>query len=527
MKRKWMLLFLLAFLLPAQAAVAQEDNSNWELFAENINNAFYFIIDKIIELQDFFMRQALGIGKIVLLIAILSAALNYALTGQGLKENVVKIMKATLFFLIVIFLYPRIIGFITSWTFSMAKESIYPSIEERFGEVTELVERSSVGYVYAGMEFSGEYSEVAGNTNRMRYYSFIRNTTHNIVTRQGFSHLFGDLLYTNEDSPVPYSAVAPANAMKIVFFLAGECMAFADKVNVVTIISEYSRVLKGLACAFFLIFTGIFAILEYCICFMEFMLVSSVGIILFPLSIWEGSKFMAEKFIGAIIGFFMKLLFCNLAIFLMLYGFLSLFYILSDTGFQGNTDQIVFIAFVSLMFFYICKSAPGIAQSLLSGQPSLSATGAISAAAGAVGAAVKTAGMAQNAGSLVGAGAGGLAKGGIAAAGTLMQANAAKKAVEKAGGDGRQQAGAWMGSMGNSAAAGAGALTRRLLGGDKFLGGKTFGEHFKEKKETGAANALAKLNRSGGALDHLTKSADKSVSGNALNKLGPKHSPYA
>jgi hypothetical protein len=116
---------------------------------ENLNQAFFFVIDKIIDLQQFFIDRAWEIGKVVLLIAILSAALNYALTGTGLKENIIKILKATLFFIIVTLAYPIIIGFITSWTFSMAKESIYPSIKQYYetnsneianivdGEVTE------------------------------------------------------------------------------------------------------------------------------------------------------------------------------------------------------------------------------------------------------------------------------------------------------------------------------------------------------------------------------------------------------
>ena len=66
---------------------------------ETLNNAFFFVTDKIISLQAFFIGQALAIGQLVLLISILAAALNYALTGQGLKENIIKITKALIFFL--------------------------------------------------------------------------------------------------------------------------------------------------------------------------------------------------------------------------------------------------------------------------------------------------------------------------------------------------------------------------------------------------------------------------------------------
>jgi type IV secretory pathway TrbL component len=123
------------------------------------------------------------------------------------------------------------------------------------------------------------------------------------------------------------------------------------------------------------------------------MFISSVGIFLFPLSMWEGTKFMAEKFISALIGFFIKLLFCSICIFLMMYGYLSLAKSFVDKPFMGLVDEILMILFVCILFYYICKSAPGLAQSLLTGAPSLTAAGAIGAAAGAIGAAASVAGL--------------------------------------------------------------------------------------------------------------------------------------
>jgi len=60
-------------------------------FSNTVNSSFYFVADKLIDLQEFFINQAWAIGRVVLLIAVLSAGFNYALTGQGLKENVIKI----------------------------------------------------------------------------------------------------------------------------------------------------------------------------------------------------------------------------------------------------------------------------------------------------------------------------------------------------------------------------------------------------------------------------------------------------
>jgi len=167
-----------------------EDINWWSGLGDTVNNAFFFVVDKIIELQGFFRGQALSIGKVVLLIAILSAALNYALTGTGLKENAVKILKATVFFLIVIFAYPKIIGFISSWTFDLARGSVYQSVYSYFNEV---VDEHSANYV--------EYSS-KGRT-------FTEVTYRNILRRDN-TKLFDDLTLTRKTPQMEYTIAPPA-----------------------------------------------------------------------------------------------------------------------------------------------------------------------------------------------------------------------------------------------------------------------------------------------------------------------------
>jgi len=495
-------------------------------FGDSVNNAFYFVIDKIIDLQQFFIGQAWAIGRVVLLIAVLSAALNYALTGQGLKENIIKILKATVFFVVVILAYPRIIGFITSWTFELAHNSVYGPIAAHFNQVVDKIETNMTSTVELGATGDG-YGYGGGAGNRLSY-------TRKLITELTLDNkrLFSDLENIRKHPQMTYTTVAPAAVITIILSIAGECILYADnKEN--NILPEFSRILKGLICAFFAILTGVFALLEYLICFLEFMLVASVGVILFPLSIWEGSKFMSEKFIGAIIGFFIKLLFCNLAIFLMLYGFISLFYILAGK-FSGTPDQILFIIFTCLLFFYICKSAPGLAQSLLTGTPSLSATGAISAVGGAVAAAAATVGMAKKAGSAVGMVAGGIGKTGLTAHGMLSEAGAAAKAVGAAGGTVSQQSGAFIssvfGSVKDSVSAGGLGLARSIMGGgssgqagangginphswrEAFVKGTNgneqikYSEHIAARKEEGERRGLAYLqNQDRDNKDNLVK----------------------
>jgi len=501
-------------------------------FSNTVNNAYFFVADKILDLQTFFISQSKGIGRIVFLIAFCSALLNYALTGTGLKENLIKIFKATVFFMIVISFYPRIIGWITSYTYSLAEDSIYPSVREYFYETTN----KTLDYV--------DYNSKGRN--------YVNKTISQVISTSDTHLIFydkGNLSTKREHKVMNYQTVTPATVLQVLFLTASECFNYAEYSegfslsNIGTGLANFA---KGVFCGFVIIFTGVFALLEYLICFLEFMLVASVGVILFPMSIWEGSKFMTESFIKAILGFFMKLLFCNLAIFLLIYGFVSLLKIISQTGFIGTVDQIVFIIFVCALFFYICKSAPGIAQSLLSGSPSLSASGAISAVTGAVAATrsvVKLAGKVANVGDKVA----GVATGGvIGGVGSLKEANAARHsamdAVKEAGGNEKQQKSAGRKAFGSSLASDAGdaaksaglGLTRSLLGqngrGGSAGGGtnphswlqdfkndhsQSLGEHMDNRRDEGR--------RRGEASADKFISNDKQLSANRERQADPDY----
>jgi hypothetical protein len=445
-----------------------------------INSAFFFVIDKIISLQAFFIDTAWAIGRIVLFIALISAAINYGLTGEGLKSNLIKIAKATLFFIVIMFAYPSIIGQITQWTFSKAEASTYNSIKEYIRDTEGVIAGQIDDAASSGK--NGTYGTtvtrtVSADKNPMSYFS-------EIITYRPFPN--------NPDAQ--YAVVAPAAVLRVVLLIAGECMRFSDEAPSKGLLPDFGAIVKGMICAFAVILTGILATIEYLITFMEFMLVTSVGIILFPLSIWEGSKFMAEKLIGAITGFFIKLLFSNICIFLMLFGFISLAKQYTNVPFTGLADEIISLLFTCLMFFFICKSAPGLAQSLLTGAPSLNAAGAIGAVGGAIGAAGAVLGMAKSTG---GALAGGGAKAILGGAGALTQANAAAQSAGKLGGGFMDKAGAFATSLGMSAketAKSAGSdLTRSLLSGGKNNsgGGSTSGginSHSQRQQHLAARN---------------------------------------
>jgi len=429
---------------------------------ETLNTAFFFVTDIIVSMQSFFRAQAWNIGRWVLTVSLSLAGINYAISGQGLKENMVKIVKAVLFFVIIMGVYPRIIGLITHTAFQWAHGSVY-------SHISRYIEDSQV-----------EIADAANTPPQegRRRSSVRSNMRSDQVASKDPMQYFGTLIQrresgNNEIGIVTYSVVAPAAALRIVLLVADSALDFARNAPKNGVgIPDLISVGTGLLCAFAVMFTGVFAVIEYLMAFLEFMLVAGVGIILFPLSLWDGTKFMAEKLIGAIIGFFIKLLFCNICIFLLLFGYISLLNGYATQPFTGRPDEIIIVLFISFLFFYLCKSAPGLAQSLLTGTPSLSAAGAMGAAVSAIAAGAKVAGTGKKLGGTLAAGA---AKTAFAGGGMIMQAAGAMNAVKTLGGSGGDQAKAFMGSMGASAkeaiVSGGGNLARSLLSGGKGGGG--------------------------------------------------------
>jgi hypothetical protein len=340
-----------------------------------LNDAFYFVIDKIITMQAFFTGTAWAIGRVALTISVVSAAVNYGLTGTGLKENIIKMLKAVVFFVIVMAAYPKIVSWITTTTFNLAQNAAYDQ------DMQNSMNRARATIISA----ANDTNNAGGDKSKDTYAKTV--LTSDTVNKDPAS-FFGNMLGERTAGEITYTTVAPAAALEAILLVAGECVKRGSegepKLHIGPVeFPNLGTLFIGLLCGFCVIFTGIFAVLEYLIAYLEFMLVAAVGIILFPLSLWEGSKFMAEKFISAMIGFFIKLLLCSVCIFLMIWGYLSLAALFTQKPFTADVDQVLMILFTCLLFFYICKSAPGLAQGLLTGAPSLSATGAISAVAGA------------------------------------------------------------------------------------------------------------------------------------------------
>jgi type IV secretory pathway TrbL component len=135
--------------------------------------------------------------------------------------------------------------------------------------------------------------------------------------------------------------------------------------------SLLSLILK-LLMVFGIITAGIFFVLHYCMCIIEYYVVSAVGMLLVPCVLFEGTKDYAKRLVGLFAAYLVKIIVMSLSVFWAFSAFIAM-----GNTLIGSNQPITFLSFANFLFtavlsLAVVSQAPKIAQGLLSGSPSMS-----------------------------------------------------------------------------------------------------------------------------------------------------------
>jgi type IV secretory pathway TrbL component len=406
-----------------------------------VDAPFFDLLDRLTELQAYFLGQAWFVGRIVMVMCLGLAAVKYAIKGEGLKEPVIKLAIAFISFFILMNAYPSMVSGLNKLIYSWSYASTYE------GGVADALNSSREDY---------DFWQKKKDKNSEAYSDIIRA----VEEAEGSGNAGRKYVLSIHDEKTGY--IRPNAVIRLLMLITEMIM---NRANIGFLGKNIPEFIMTFLTALAVIVCGILASLQYFICALEFTFITSVGVILLPFMLWDGSKFLTEKLIGAIVGFTLKMLFITIAMLLTFGGYLSLM----TRPFEGALDQMIYTVFVSLFYMMICQSGPQLAVSLLTGTPQMSlmegaaAAGAF-AAAGIAGS--RAAGGAAHA----------AAQGGVRAGGAVMQAAGAAKAAGQLGGGKGDMAGAALSSLGSSAAQGMKSMAHGLgrslyAGGGKSGGG--------------------------------------------------------
>jgi hypothetical protein len=355
------------------------------------------------------------------------AAIKYAIKGEGLKEPLVKLAIAFITFSILMNAYPSIINGLNKIIYEWSYASTYK------GGVEDMINNTQGNY---------DFWQKKLNKDSDAYSDIIKVVQEELGSGNIGKKYMLDIYDTNTGYIRPNAVIRLL--MLITEMILNQATKFDLSRSVLDFILLVLTALAVIAC-------GILGSLQYFICALEFTFITSVGVIMLPFMLWDGSKFLTEKLIGAITGFTLKMLFVTIAILLTFNGYMALM----TRPFSGAIDQMIYTVFVSLFYMMICQSGPQLAVSLLTGTPQMSLMEGAAAAGAYAAAGIAGAKAASGA-------AHGAARGGIRAAGAATQAAGAAQAAGQLGGSKTDIAGAAMSSLGSSAAQGAKSMAHSM-----------------------------------------------------------------
>jgi hypothetical protein len=90
-----------------------------------VDAPFFDLLDKLMELQAYFLGQAWFIGQIVMVMCLGLAAIKYASKGEGIKEPMVKLTIAFISFYILMNAYLSIVSGLNKLIYEWSYASTY------------------------------------------------------------------------------------------------------------------------------------------------------------------------------------------------------------------------------------------------------------------------------------------------------------------------------------------------------------------------------------------------------------------
>jgi type IV secretion system protein TrbL len=418
---------------------------------------FFTFLERFGQIQSYFTGITWDIARVVIILCLGFMFLKHAMTGEGLKENLTKFLLSFVIYTIVIANYPRMITGINDLIYSFSVESTYVSVGADVESLQDYAEKVRMELEAVAAAEAEEAARKQSMINATRPNEFIRLFK---KEKEAKGESFDIASFIEEElfeERTKY--IRPNSMIKLIMLVCGEIWS-SSKRDVTTL----GQTLLDLLCMAAVILCGIFGSAQYFVGALEFSLVTAVGVIFIPFMLWDGTKFITEKFIGALLGFFLKMLFLTICVLFMYYGFLEL----TLRAYTGAVEQVIYFIFSAVFYMMITQNGPKLAVTLLTGTPQMSIM-EVAQAAGAYG------GAAYLGGKAAGAATGAAARGAFGITGAHERARGASDFAKSEGAGKKEQRAAYISSVRTSMkegfAARASNAGRSLLAGGGGRGG--------------------------------------------------------
>ena len=122
-----------------------------------LDRPFVDLLTQVNGLLPYFMTQARYLASFLLFLNISLAALRYAITHQGFKEDMIKTATAIVLFVIIINAYPKIITGLNRIVYKMALSSTYTKV---LAQTIDKTRNDSEFWAKKGDKLENSYSDI-------------------------------------------------------------------------------------------------------------------------------------------------------------------------------------------------------------------------------------------------------------------------------------------------------------------------------------------------------------------------------
>ena len=347
-RRDRTVLFLMAFLILAPAVTQADDitTQGW------IDGPFFDLLGRFGDLYSSYTVTAYSIGRILLMVDLGLMAIMWALNGGEVQKELNKRLLTIFIITAMMIWYPSIMTGVMKFAQNVGLVPVKSALKDVQATMQSKADALLRDY----------YEKVAKGDKDAKVPSNYRTLAANAKANIAFTGTF--TFKGANGRPIQAEFIRPDGIMKYTMIIATPLYAASFKGNLLT---NAAQVLLCVIALLAMMICAAIVVLQYIMAMVEYQILVGVGILLVPFALFDKTRFITEKFVGAIFGHLIKIVLIIVIIGVFSGSFVSL----AKMDFTGSLDQIVKYIFTMLLYAILASSVPAIATGILSGSPSL------------------------------------------------------------------------------------------------------------------------------------------------------------
>lgn len=320
-------------------------------------NSVYVILERIGNFQYYFEDAAKLLAAICFTMAVGMMCIKIWLGGADARNEFIKLTLTLIVYLIMINVYPVAMKGLYKVAMNLGYGAVFDSGKYEL-QIPNLNGKSEsdfyrwMGENSFGIFTNSSETDEQGATQKALELNIVDGKSGYFDLNKVFKFMFVLLRVLFKAMPAKWNLLLPTGGLMMVMFILGFLIAFV---------------------------CFIMCLINYITCLIDYFAMVGFGIIMIPLSLWEGTKSYTGTLLGSMGKIFIKLLFISAFLYLSVMSVIDLFVSLYVTEYVGVMDAVfaycetcLYLIFQSVILFVITKQTTSIAGFLSGGNPAMS-----------------------------------------------------------------------------------------------------------------------------------------------------------